>query len=70
MAPRWHPAFKMATLYNRPHRLAINVEMERKIPSEAWYSIDDHATESRPPLRNRAEGNCAHKNKNQKNVPG
>jgi len=70
MAPRWHPAVIVATLYDGRDRPAINLEMESQIPSEVRRSFHHQATEPGTPLRNSADGNCAHKNKNQKNLAG
>ena|SRR5436309_4960947 len=68
MAPRWHPTVITATLYDGPDRPAIYLEMESQIPSEVRRSFHNQATEPGTPLRNSADGNCAHKNKNQKNL--
>jgi hypothetical protein len=68
MAPRWHPTVIVATLYDGRDRPAIDLEMDSPIPSEVRRSFHNQATEPGTPLRNSADGNCAHKNKNQKNL--
>jgi hypothetical protein len=49
-------------------RSAIDMEMESQIPSGVRHSVHNHATRRRTPLRSSADGNCAHKSKNQKNL--
>jgi hypothetical protein len=68
MWPRWHPTVITATLYDVRDRPAIDLEMESQIPSEVRHSFHNQATRRGTPLRNNADGNCAHKSKNQKNL--
>jgi|SRR5438093_10726070 hypothetical protein len=68
MRPRWHPTVKAATLYNVGDRHAIDLEMERQIPSKVRHSLHNQATRRGTPLRYSTDRNCAHKSKNQKNV--
>jgi hypothetical protein len=68
MAPRWHPGVVALTQYDGPNRPVIDLEMESPIPSEVRHSFHNQPTRRRTPLRNDADGNCAHKSKNQKNV--
>src|SRR5436309_1590402 len=68
MGPRWHPTVIAVTLHDGPDRPAIDLEMESQIPSEVRHSFHNQATGRGTPLRNSADGNCAHKSKNQKNV--
>src|SRR2546428_13297168 len=68
MAPRWHPIVIAANLYDAPDRPAIDLEMESPIPSEVRHSFHNHATRRGTPLHNGADGNCARKSKNQKNL--
>lgn len=69
MAPRCHPIVIALTLYDAPDRPAIDLEMESPIPSEVRHSFHNQATRRGTPLRNSADGNCARKSKNQKNLP-
>ena len=68
MAPRWYPTVIAATLYDVRDRPAIDLEMESQIPSEVRHSFHNQATRRGTPLRNSADGNCAQKSKNQKNL--
>src|SRR6266853_1477706 len=68
MAPRWYPTVIAVTLYDGRNRPAIDLEMESQIPSEVRHSFHNQATRRRTPLRNSADGNCAQKSKNQKNL--
>jgi len=68
MAPRWHPTVIALTLYDARDRPAIDLEMESQIPSEVRHSLHNQATRRGTPLRNSADGNCAQKSKNQKNL--
>jgi hypothetical protein len=68
MAHRWYPTVKAVTLYDVRDRPAINLEMESQIPSEVRHSFHNQATRRGTPLRNSANGNCAQKSKNQKNL--
>jgi hypothetical protein len=68
MAPRWHPTVVAAPLYDSRDRPAIDLEIESQIPSEVRRSLHNQVTEGSP-LRNSADENCAHKSKNQKNIP-
>src|SRR5438309_3441398 len=68
MAPRWYPTVIAVTLYDVPDRPAIDLEMESQIPSEVRHSFHNQATRRGIPLRNSADGNCAQKSKNQKNL--
>jgi len=68
MAPRWHPTVIAVTLYDVRDRPAIDLEMESPIPSEVRHSFHNQATGRETPLRNSADGNCARKSKNQKNL--
>src|SRR6266581_9089410 len=70
MGPRWHPTVITATLYDGPDRPAIDLEMESQIPSEVRHSFHNQATGRGTLSRNSADGNCAHKSKNQKNLSG
>ena len=68
MEPRWHPTVIAAILYDGRDRHAIDLEMESPIPSEVRHSLHNQATRRGTPLRNRADGNCARKSKNQKSL--
>jgi len=68
MAPSWYPAVIAVTLYDVRDRPAIDLEMESQIPSEVRHSLHNQATRRGTPLRNSADGNCAQKSKNQKNL--
>src|SRR6266700_1715659 len=68
MAPRWYPTVIALTLYDVRDRPAIDLEMESQIPSEVRHSLHNQATRRATPLRNSADGNCAQKSKNQKNL--
>jgi len=68
MGPRWHPTVIAVTLHDGPDRPAIDLEMESQIPSAVRHSFHNQATGRGTPLRNNADGNCAHKSKNQKNL--
>src|SRR3989442_13939037 len=68
MAPRWYPAVIAVTLYDVRDRPAIDLEMESQIQSEVRHSFHNEATRQGTPLRNSADGNCAQKSKNQKNL--
>ena len=49
-------------------RSAIDPELENQISSEVRHSVHNHATRRKIPLRNSADGNCAHKSKDQKKL--
>jgi hypothetical protein len=74
--PGWQPGAIAVTLCDVPHRPAIDLKIERKIPSEVRYSIHGEAARrdvTRPEitgtsLRNSADENCAQKD--QKNLAG
>src|SRR5947208_2448915 len=68
MGASWHPTVKAATLYDARDRDAIDLEMESQIPSETRHSLHNQATRRRTPVGNSADGKCADKRKNQKNV--
>src|SRR5438067_13327180 len=68
MVPRWHPIVIALTLYDAPNRPAIDLEMESASPSEVRHSFHNQATRRGTTLHNGADGNCARKSKNQKNV--
>ena len=68
MAPRWYPTVIATTLYDGRDRPAIDLEMESQIPSEVRHSFHNQATRRGTPLRNSADGNCAQKSENQKNL--
>ena len=68
MAPRWDPTVIAVTLYDAGDRPAIDLEMESPIPSEVRHSLHNQTTRRGTPLRNSADGNCARKSKNQKNL--
>src|SRR5439155_18502519 len=68
MAPRRYPTVIAVTLYDVRDRPAIDLEMESQIPSKVRHSFHSQATRQGTPLRNSADGNCAQKSKNQKNL--
>src|SRR5947208_5518922 len=68
MAPRWYPTVKALVPYDNPGVPAIDLEMDSQIPSEVRHSFHNQATRRGTPLRNSADGNCAQKSKNQKNL--
>jgi hypothetical protein len=68
MASRWYPAVKAVTLCDIRDRRAIDLEVESQIPSEVRHSFHNQATRRGTPSRKSADGNCAQKSKNQKNL--
>jgi hypothetical protein len=80
MKSSWQPGAIAVTLYDAPHRPAIDLKTITEIPSEVRRSIDGEAARRgvtiRPDvtgpafsLRNSADENCAPKNQHQKNIP-
>jgi hypothetical protein len=80
MGSSWEPGAIAVTLYDAPHRPAIDLKIEPEIPSEVRRSIHDDAARLevviRPKvprwgtsLRNSADENCAPENQHQKNIP-
>jgi len=62
------PSRHSGDLYDVRDRPAIDLEMDSQIPSEVRHSFHNQATRQGTPLRNSADGNCAQKSKNQKNL--
>jgi hypothetical protein len=80
MRPNWQYGAITVTLYDAPHRPAIDLKIETEIPSEVRRSVHDDAARRvvmiRPEvptgtlsLRNSADANCAPENQHQKNIP-
>jgi hypothetical protein len=67
---RWQPPVIAATLDEGRDRFAIDLEIERQIPPEVRHSFHTQATDLGTPIRNSADGNCARKSKNLKNLAG